>query len=298
MHYAAASLPASLRALSLVYPRGGDALTYKEISEAFVTGHLGGDSIIELSMLLLSLSLSVWIHRLLTIFIRARVRARRATDAPSLLRHLVAAPHALRDSHLSAHRRSSFTSILPRIAFDLVLVVAPGVVSFTFAADGVPTLFAAQVACIVGLICAHRLRFGYYPVRWPASGNTTTSSNTYTTGRGDADARAPSTSSVAASADAALLRRLNSNPKQFLTNYRTSLMIGTSIAILAVGQLWMEEGRTDARSERNGRGVSRVGARAYTAPPLSHARVRSYAPALVQTSLSFLAASASVNRSD
>jgi hypothetical protein len=109
-------------------------------------------------------------------------------------------------SFLTFGRLSSFV-------FEWCCLIAPVVVGMTLAADYVYAAFLGQLLIISLLVVAHRSVAGYWCVHFFRSS-------------GDA---------AAASTSALILQRMNQMPKAFISNYRTSLMIGTSVAILAVG---------------------------------------------------------------
>ncbi len=207
------TLPLSVRRLQLTFVNES-AISYKQLAEAFVTGHTGSNGFTELTVLLLSVGMWLWIHRIVIHSVR-----RAAEGKFLLLRRLLPPPSA-------AARAGSFARLLPPLLLEYALLVWPILFSMTLGAEWALQIFAAQIAAIPVLLLTHRAVFGELLLHTGAFRSTPSSSST----------AAASGAAPASSSDALVLQRLDRAPKLFITNYRTSLMIYTSIAILAVGQ--------------------------------------------------------------
>lgn len=225
--WSALTLPASVQKLQLHFSNPA-AVSYKDVAEAFVTGHAGDEGFGGLAVLLLTAGMWLWLHHLLTISLR------RAAATRPLLLHLLPPSRSLAPIAAARNNRPSFSRLLLPFAFEWALLVWPVLWSMTLGADCAFELLAAQVAACAAIVLAHRAVFGEWSISLaafrpatphPRSSQTTSMPPTTTTTR-----------QLTVASEGAMLRRLNEPPKLFISNYRASLMIYTSVAILAVGE--------------------------------------------------------------
>jgi len=226
--YTISTLPSSFRALSLpTLPSDPNArVSYKELAEAFVSGHTGSAGFSELALLLLSVATWIWIVRIVGIWNQA-LYAERVSHAVA---HGWALPEAPLECHNAATwkirgqggKRESFlpAPLLTAFIRDYLLLIVPVIFTLTIGADHSGWIFVSQLMSVGFLLLAFRLRFGCSCLSLAIVGMSRSSSATQ-------DRRA-------VEEEATVVHQLNSMPKSFITNYRTSIMIGTCVAILAV----------------------------------------------------------------
>ena len=205
--YNVCSLPSSVRALNLNYP--SEQISYKQLAEAFVSGHAGSDGFMELSILLLTSGMWMAVWRIARAAIMQMAAQSRNKNGILVKLARIVSPPSL--AQMRPH--GSFLSLLPCIVLEWSILVVPVVVCMTLGADYAIQIFCGQLCAIAAIVCATKMATGQWIVSFRGLLFSTS-------------AHSPS--------DAALLTRLNTTPKLFLTNYRCGLMLYTSVAILAV----------------------------------------------------------------
>lgn len=261
--WSATTLPASVQKLQLHFSNPA-AVSYKDVAEAFVTGHAGDEGFAGLAVLLLTAGMWLWLHRLLTIGLR-----RAAATRPMLL-HLLPPSRPLTPV-ASVRSRPPFSRLLLPFVFEWALLVWPVLWSMTLGADCAFELLASQVAACAAIVVAHRAVFGEWPVSLAAFRSAAPHSRPSQT----VSAAPPTTTATATTmtrqlsvaSEGAMLRRLNEPPKLFISNYRASLMIYTSVAILAVGQCATIANRARLRGPPPHFAVPRTAAHSVSAIP-------------------------------
>ena len=201
-----------------------DADAYRRMQEEFVSGHAGSSSGEVAAHILLS---AAWLASLRVARLLLRDASRRTmmvAPQPVGAGSIAVLVWLSRLSALGLHaspeelRGRGLAALLPALLFDWVLLAVPLLCSLTVLADALALLALLQASLLLGLIVLHRSLFGYWCVRSFSSGQAARRSDK-DEARGD---------------DSALLAALERSPKRFITVYRSWLMLGTALAILAV----------------------------------------------------------------